>query len=128
MPHLKEKPGPHSKQQEVSMKEFLDASMELEKLRKEQGIEVEEKGISHLITRFFDRREKRKKVLVNRKKYLTVMLLTGWCGGHRFLAKQYVLGVLYLLFFWSGFPLAMTLIDLLAVIPIPPDEEGNILV
>ena len=128
MPHVKEGPGTHSKQQEVSMKEYLDASMELEKLRKEHGIEVEEKGISRLISRFFERRENKKKVLVNRKKYLIVMLLLGWCGGHRFMAKQYVLGVIYLLLFWSGFPLAMTIIDLLIAIPIPPDEDGNILV
>ena len=110
------------------MKEYLDASMELEKLRKEHGIETEEKGISRLISRFFERRENKKKVLVNRKKYLTVMLLLGWCGGHRFMAKQYVLGVIYLLLFWSGFPLAMTIIDLLIAIPIQPDEDGNILV
>lgn len=128
MPHVKEGSGSHSKQQEVSMKEYLDASMELEKLRKEHGIEVEEKGISRLISRFFERRENKKKVLVNRKKYLIVMLLLGWCGGHRFMAKQYVLGVIYLLLFWSGFPLAMTIIDLLIAIPIPPDEDGNILV
>ncbi len=114
--------------QEVSMKEFLDASMELEQLRRENGVEPEEKGLSRMVSRFFDWRANREKVLVSRKKYLLVMVLLGWCGGHRFMAKQYFLGALYLAFFWTGFPLAMTIIDLLTVIPIPPDENGNILV
>ena len=70
------------------MKEYLDARMELEQLRKEHGIVEEEKGLSRLITRFFERRENREKVLVNRKKYLWVTILLGWCGGHRFMAKQ----------------------------------------
>jgi TM2 domain-containing membrane protein YozV len=43
-------------------------------------------------------------------------------------AKQYVLGLLYLLLFWTGFPIAMTIIDLLIIIPLPPDENGDILV
>ena len=56
--------------EQVTMKEYLDARMELEQLRKEHGIVEEEKGLSRLITRFFERRENREKVLVNRKKYL----------------------------------------------------------
>lgn len=117
-----------SREPEVTMKEYLDAKMELEELQKEYGIEVEEKGISKWITRFFDRRENKKKVLVSRKKYLWVMVLLGWCGGHRFMAKQYFLGVFYLALCWTGFPAAMTVIDLLIAIPIPPDENGMILV
>lgn len=110
------------------MKEYLDASMELEKLRKENGIEVEEKGISKWITRFFNYKENRQKVALNKKKYLWVMLLLGWCGGHRFMAKQYVLGAVYLLLCWTGFSVAMTLIDLLIAIPLEADENGMVLV
>lgn len=116
------------KEESVSMKEYLDASMELEKLRKENGIEVEEKGISKWITRFFNYKENRQKVALNKKKYLWVMLLLGWCGGHRFMAKQYVLGVVYLLLCWTGFSVAMTLIDLLIAIPLEADENGMVLV
>lgn len=116
------------KEESVSMKEYLDASMELEKLRKENGIEVEEKGISKWITRFFNYRENRQKVALNKKKYLLVMLLLGWCGGHRFMAKQYVLGAVYLLLCWTGFSVAMTLIDLLIAIPLEADENGMVLV
>ena len=116
------------KEESVSMKEYLDASMELEKLRKENGIEVEEKGISKWITRFFNYKENRQKVALNKKKYLLVMLLLGWCGGHRFMAKQYVLGAVYLLLCWTGFSVAMTLIDLLIAIPLEADENGMVLV
>ena len=116
------------KEESVSMKEYLDASMELEKLRKENGIEVEEKGISKWITRFFNYKENRQKVALSKKKYLWVMLLLGWCGGHRFMAKQYVLGVVYLLLCWTGFSVAMTLIDLLIAIPLEADENGMVLV
>ena len=59
------------------MKEYLDTRMELEQLRKEHGIVEEEKGLSRLITRFFERRENREKVLVNRKKYIWVTILLG---------------------------------------------------
>ena len=115
-------------EQEVSLKEYLDARTELEKTREQYQAQPEEKGLSKAITKFFDAREAREKVLVSRKKYLWIMILLGWCGGHRFMAKRWGLGIFYLLLCWTGFPVAMTLIDLLQTIPIPPDENGNILV
>ena len=65
---------------------------------------------------------------MNRKKYLLLALFTGWMGGHRFYARQWVVAVLYLALFWTGFPLAMTIIDLLAAIPKEADKNGNICV
>lgn len=73
-------------------------------------------------------KENRQPVRVKRSTYLLVALLLGWCGGHRYLSKQYGLFVLYLLLFWTGFPIAMTIIDLLIAIPLPVDEEGYIMV
>jgi TM2 domain-containing membrane protein YozV len=116
------------KSQEVSMKEYLDAKQELEELQKQHGIEAKEGKVSSLITRFFNHKENKVKVKVNRKKYLWMTVLGGWFGLHRFVAKQYFLGLIYLLLFWTGFPIAMTIIDLLIIIPIPPDENGDILV
>lgn len=114
---------------EVSMKEYLDAKMELEELRKQYNIETpesEEGKISKAITRHFERKENRVKIKRKRKTYLLLALLTGWCGGHRFYAHQWILGILYACLFWTGIPLAMTLIDLLIAIPLPVDEEGFI--
>ena len=117
-----------SYQQDVSIDDYLAADAELKALRKEHGIEEKEGKISHLISSFFERRDAREKVLVNKKKHLLLALFLGWCGGHRFHAKQYVLGVLYLVFFWTGMPMAMTIIDLMQIIPIPADENGDILI
>ncbi|MBQ0001328.1 MAG: TM2 domain-containing protein [Clostridiales bacterium] len=118
----------YSKENEVSMKEYLAAKQELEELQKEYGIEpTEPKSRGHrFLDWYFDKKENRRKVKVNRKKYLWMTILGGWFGLHRFVAKQYWVGTLYLVLCWSGFPLAMTLIDLLIIIPLPVDEDGNI--
>ncbi len=115
---------------DVSLDDYLSAQAELDALRKENGIEPDEKEgkISHLISSYFERRDAREKVCVNRKKLLWIALLTGWAGGHRFYTKRYVLGALYLAFCWTGLSIAMTLIDLMEIIPMKPDENGNIMI
>lgn len=116
------------KENDVTMKEYLDASMELEQLQKEHGIQPKEKGISRFISSLFERKDAREKVLVNRKKFLLLALFTGWMGGHRFYSRRYILGTFYLLFCWTGVPTAMTIIDLMEYLPIPADEDGNFLI
>jgi len=111
----------------VNIDEYIALQRELDELRRQHGL-VKEGKISHMISSFFERRESREKVLVNRKKLLLLAVFTGWMGGHRFYTRQYKLAVCYLLFFWTGVPMAMTIIDLLEFIPIPVDENGNILV
>lgn len=76
----------------------------------------------------FRLKEKRTPVRIERKRYLLTALLLGWCGGHRFLAKQYIIGTVYAALFWTGIPIAMTLIDLMIALPLPQDEEGYITV
>jgi len=125
------KKGSLAKENEVSMKEYLDAKMELEELRKQHNIPTpkeEESKLSRAITNHFEKKENRPKVKCNRKTYLLLAVLLGWCGGHRFYSRQWIWGILYLVFFWTGIPLAMTIIDLLIAIPLPVDEEGFILV
>ena len=63
----------------------------------------------------------RAKVPVNRKAYLRWCLL-GVFGAQRFYAKQWKMGLLYLVTCWSGFSIAMTMIDA----PMKPDENGII--
>lgn len=82
------------------------------------------RGIDYL----FVLKENRQPVRVKRNTYLLVALFLGWCGGHRFMSKQYVLFAIYLLLFWTGIPVAMTIVDLLIAIPLPVDEEGYIMV
>lgn len=116
----------NEKGQEVTIQEMIAVQAELDAVKRENGITVEERGLSRLISGFFDRREAREKHAVNRKKYLLFAVFTGWLGGHRFYAKQYPVAILYLLLFWTGLPFAMTLIDLMTAIPMPADEEGRI--
>ena len=103
------------------------AQAELNALKKEYGMEEEEKGIKKFITNFFDRKENAAKVPVDKKKYIWIAILLGWLGGHRFYSKQYILGIIYLVLFWTGIPLAMTIIDLMVIIPMNPDENGRVL-
>lgn len=108
------------------VQEFIAAEAELHALKQQQGIEEKEGKLSSLISGIFKRRDARQKVKVNKKKHLLIALFTGWLGGHRFQAKQYFLGIAYLLLCWTGLSVAMTLIDLLIIIPMPADENGDI--
>jgi len=117
-----------AKKQEVTMEEYLAAKAELDAVREEYGVKPREGRISRAISEFFNKRDVREQQKVNRKKYLLLALFTGWMGGHRFYARQWAVAVLYLVLFWTGFPLAMTIIDLLAAIPREADKDGNICV
>lgn len=116
----------------VNYEEYLAAQAELRYLREKYGIEdpdaKKEGKISHMISSFFERRDAREKIPVNRKKFLWLALLTGWCGGHRFYARHYMVAIFYLLTCWTGMSIAMTIIDFLQFIPYPVDENGNIYV
>lgn len=101
------------------------AQAELNELKKEHGIEEEEKGLKKLISHLLDKRDTREKVLISKKKYLWLCMF-GAFGAHRFYAKQYFTAILYLVLFWSGISFSMTLIDLMIVAPMKPDENGMI--
>ena len=126
------------KNQSLTPEEMMEIAVlqeELNVLKKEHGIEDEKKGFAKFIDLYFnsgtaktEEKPKKERVLsvVNRKKYGWIVVLTGWFGGHHFYAKRYKLGLLYLLFFWSGFPAAMAIVDWLIWLPKKPDENGNI--
>ena len=109
------------------VEEFLALQAELDELRAQRGETRPEGRVSRAISAFFDRREAREKQVLNKKKYILLAVFTGWMGGHRFYAKQWPTAILYLLFFWCGFPAAMTIVDLMIVIPMKANENGNIL-
>lgn len=115
-------------EEKVSFDEYLAAKAELDELRKQYGMAPKEGRISHMISSFFERRDEREKIPVNRKKFLLLALFTGWMGGHRFYAHHYKVAILYLVLCWTGFSIAMTLIDFVQYIPYPVDENGNIYV
>lgn len=118
------------------MMEMAVLEEELYLLKKEKGLLKEKKGIFKFIDRYFhgdaaaaveqEEVQVKEPCIVNRKKYLWILLLTGWCGGHMFYAKKYKTAILYLAFFWTGFPLAMAIVDWLIWLPKKPDKDGNI--
>lgn len=108
-------------------KRLIELEEELLAAKQASGITEKPSWWVSLIDRIL-RRVQREKVSVNRSKYIKLALTCGWlCGAHRFYTRQRVLGTLYLLFFWTGVPLAMTLIDLMIVLPMKADENGNVL-
>ena len=118
---------PSNKQIQDDYVAFIKAEEELKQLRIEHGIEDPNEGkISKKITNYFDKRENRELIPINKKKYMIIALLTGWMGGHRFYCKHYKVGLTYLLLFWMGIGMYHTILDLMIVIPMKPDENGNI--
>lgn len=109
------------------MEEYMALVQELDELKEQRGEKKPEGRLSRMISAFFDHRENREKRVLSKKKYILLAVFTGWFGGHRFYARQWVTAMIYLLFFWCGFPAAMTLVDLMIVIPMKPNENGNIL-
>lgn len=121
---------PHKKEERLTqeeLEEYMALVQELEELKAQNGEAKPEGRVSRAISGFFDYRENREKQVLNKKKYILLAVFTGWMGGHRFYARQWPTAILYLLLFWSGFPVAMTIVDLMIVIPMQANENGNIL-
>ena len=108
--------------------EYVALQQELNELKKENGTLEEEKGVSRMISKFFERQDAREKVLINKKRLIWMAVLFGWAGTHRFMLRQPGLGMLYLCTCWSGYSMAMTIVDVLIYAFLKPDENGNILV
>lgn len=77
---------------------------------------------------YFDWKENRQKHQVNRKKYLLLTVFLGWAGIHRFYEKRWMLGIFYLALSWSGFPIALAMVDFMIALPMKPDENGCIII
>lgn len=118
------------KEEQVSPEEYYALMQELEETKQQYGIVDEprpEGRISRAISGFFDWREAKDKVSVRKKTYLLLAVFTGIVGGHRFYTRKWITAILYLATCWCGFSIAMTIVDLMIVIPMQPDENGNIL-
>ncbi len=106
---------------------LIELEEELNALKKEQGI-VEKPAWWQRLGDWYADWSTNHKTAVDRKKYIRLAWTCGWlCGSHRFYAHKPILGTLYLLFFWTGIPFAMTLIDLMIALPMVPDENGKII-
>lgn len=108
-----------------SITDFAVAEDQLAHLREAHGVETDthHNPLWRLVDGAFRYRERRVKQAVRKKTYLWLCLL-GMFGAHRFYAKQWITAVVYLLTCWTGFSFAMTLIDVMVVVPMKTDEKG----
>lgn len=116
------------KEKGPDLSDFIQAEGELQRLKQEQGIQDPPQKLNFLgraIEYLLTVRERRIKQPIKKKTYLWLCLL-GAFGIHRFYAKQWFTAVVYLLTCWSGFSLAMTIIDVMVVVPMKADENGII--
>ena len=112
----------------VDIDAYVALQQELNELKKQNGTAQEEKGISRMISKFFERQDAREKVRIRKKTLLWLTFLLGWAGTHRFVLRQPGLGILYLCTCWSGFSISMSIVDWLLYVVMKPDEDGYILV
>ena len=112
----------------VDIDEYVALQQELNELKKQNGTAQEEKGISRMISKFFERQDARDRVRIRKKTLLWLTFLLGWAGTHRFVLRQPGLGALYLCTCWSGFSISMSIVDWLLYVVMKPDEDGYILV
>lgn len=109
----------------VDPKEMIALEQELADLKEQYGIQDKKKWWVFIGDWIVQRTNGKRPV--ERKKYIRWAVIGGWLwGAHRFYAKQQILGMMYLLFCWTGISLAMTLIDLIIVLPMEPDDNGII--
>lgn len=111
--------------EEIQIDNIANADFELQKAMEEAGMEAKTYGIWGPIWRLLKKRDERELHVLSKKKYILLLVFTGWMGGHRFYARHFFVAALYLLFFWTLIPVMMSVIDLMQVIPMKADENGN---
>ena len=122
------------KSQSIKVKERVDfAKMalmedELHEVEEQYGVEKPLKLWQRLGDRYFEWRENRQLHEVNRRTYILLTIFLGWAGIHRFYEKRWMLGIFYLALCWSGFPIALAIVDLMIALPMKEDESGCILI
>lgn len=101
---------------------------ELHEVEEQYGKEKPLKLWQRLGDWYFDWRENRQRHQVNRRTYILLTIFLGWAGIHRFYEKRWGLGLFYLALCWSGFPVALAIVDLIIALPMKADEGGYILI
>lgn len=108
----------------VSVQDMIALEEELTSLKEAHGM-ADKRG---RFAAFIDKKlaERRPKT-ISRSTYIKLLVSCGWfSGAHRFYAGKKITGVLYILLCLTGISFAMSIIDLMQVLPIPADGDGNI--
>lgn len=114
--------------EQLTRDDFIKAELALQDAKMEAGIDIENEKGKGLIGKYHDWKKNRTKHKVNKKKYILLCLLLGWCGGHRYYEKRYWLAAFYTLFFWTVIPFFLCVTDLLIALPMQADENGDIVI
>lgn len=107
----------------VDPKVFIQLENQLQDAKEMQNIEAKPKLWVRIGDFIVNALHSRQPVALSRRKYIKLAVFGGIFGAHRFYAKQYGLGILYLLTCFTGFSVAMTVIDLM--IALPKEQDGN---
>lgn len=65
---------------------------------------------------------------VNKVIYIVLALFLGSFGIHKFYARKTGVGILYLIFCWTGIPQILAIIGAILTLLKPADQNGNVLV
>ena len=112
---------------DTTVHDIAKTDFALQDAMEDAGMEAKTYGIWGFFWRISRRWREREKHPVKKKTYIWLLVLTGWMGGHRFYARRYYLGAIYLVFFWTLIPVMMSMLDLMEVIPIKSDEHGCVM-
>ena len=63
---------------------------------------------------------------VNKVAYILCALFLGGFGVHKFISGKWVLGIIYLLFFWTFIPAMVAVVEAIVAATKTPDMYGNI--
>lgn len=115
------------KQKDSMVHEIAKTDFAMQDAMEDAGMEAKTYGIWGFFWRISKKFGDRVKHPVKKKNYIWLVVLTGWMGGHRFYAKRFYLGAIYLVLFWTLIPFMMAVLDLLEVIPMKSDENGYVM-
>ncbi|MBU0437081.1 hypothetical protein CW746_01150 [Staphylococcus succinus] len=65
---------------------------------------------------------------VNKVIYIVLAIFLGGFGIHKFYARKTIIGLLYLVFCWTGVPQILAVVGAIITLFKPADQNGNILV
>lgn len=119
------------KKPEKERMNFSDLAILEDELHEAEKAAGQEKPLTwwqKLGDKYFYWQDHREKHLVNRKVYLILTILLGWAGIHRFYEKRWKLGLFYLALCWTGFPIALAVVDFMIALPMKADDQGLILI
>lgn len=115
------------KKVDTTIHNMAKADFEMRDAMEDAGMKPKTYGIWGIIWKISERFGRKEKKRVKKKTYILLTIFTGFFGGHRFYTGRYILGVIYLAFFWTIIPFMMAVLDLLEVIPMKADEDGMVM-